>query len=382
MYLILLQSLYFVLSKNNMSVNKLARDKKRWYFSFYYEGKKYKKEVWNGEPMLSKTEATQAEYECRQQLEKQKAMEQGDMTLYELYDDFVSKTKSNLKVSSKKNYITFKKNYLPLIPNKKIHSLTPTDIANWKERINNIDMEYISKNKILNIMKSMLDYGLKIYDLKGRIQLPLLEKFKEQNIIVDDGKSKFIIEDDFITMLSYLDLNVDSDFYYYVIYNLIYYTGIRIGELTALTLDDYVDSTLTINKDYVRIGGVDYIQPPKSEKSNRKIILDEDTNKLLKDYLSRFKPTKIIFHRNKKYLSQQRVREKLSQIAQASEMDLKYVITPHTLRHSHSSNLRKLGFDEIAISDRLGNDPSVAIKTYTHAEATEQQEIAQKLRKK
>jgi len=364
-----------------MSVNRLQRDKKRWYFSFYFEGKKYKKEVWKGQPMISKAEAIQAEYEFKQQLEKAKALEQGDMTLYELFDDFVKKTKGSLKVSSKNNYAIFKRNYLCLIENKKIHSLTPTDIHNWKECIDKLNVEYITKNKIINVMKSILDYGLKIYDLKGKLQIPLLEKFKERNIINEEERTKYIIEKDFKYMLSFLDLNKESDYYYFVIFNLIYYTGIRIGELAALTINDLVDSTLTINKDYVRIGGVDYIQPPKSEKSNRKIVLDEDTNKLLLEYIERFKPSNILFSRKKKYLNQQKTRLMLSKIAQASELDTKYIVTPHTLRHSHSSHLRKLGFDEIAISDRLGNDPNVALKTYTHADATEQQEIAKKLRK-
>ena len=39
---------------------------------------------------------------------------------------------------------------------------------------------------------------------------------------------------------------------YYTIYNLLYYTGIRIGELLALTLDDFnfKKKTLSITKSY------------------------------------------------------------------------------------------------------------------------------------
>lgn len=365
----------------SISVNKLPRNKKRWYFSFYYDGKKYKKETWNGEPMMTKTEALQGAYDLIAQLDKAKSLAEGDMSLYELFDDFVSKTKSNLKIGSQNRYDIFKRNYLNLIEDKKIHSLTADDINNWKNALNTLDVKTETKNRNLNVMKSLLDYGNKMYDLQGKIQLPLFEKFKDTTFVSYEKKNKYLPENDFMLMMSFLDLSNESDYYYYVIFNLLYYCGMRIGELAALTINDFVDSTLIINKNYIRIDGVDYIQPPKSDVSVRKITLDSTTNNLLQEYINKVKPKNIIFSRKKKYLTQQRVREKLTQLSQASELDLKYNITPHTLRHSHSSNLRKLGFDELIISQRLGNTPEVALKVYTHTTDDEQLEIAKKLRK-
>lgn len=46
----------------------------------------------------------------------------------------------------------------------------------------------------------------------------------------------------------------------------------------------------------------------------------------------------------------------------------------HNLRDSHSSNLRKLGFDKYAISKRLGNTPEVSASTYIHSEEHKQLE--------
>lgn len=365
----------------SISVTKLARDKKRWYFTFYYGGKKIKREIWNGEPMYSKAEALKCAYELIEQLEQAKRIDNGDMSLYELYDDFVSKTKNNLKITTKNNYEIFKRNYLPLIENKHIHKLTASDINNWKIKVNKLDIQTDTKNRILRIMKAVLDFGNKMYNVLGKIQLPLYEQFKDTTFTEYSDKSKFLPEQDFKYMLTFLNLELESDYYYYVIFNMLYYCGMRIGELAALTINDFKKSTIIINKNYVRVDGKDYIQPPKSEASVRKIVLDSTTNDLLIEYIKRFKPRTIIFRRNKKYLSQQRVRDKLSQIAGASELNEKYIITPHTLRHSHSSNLRQLGFDEVAISQRLGNTPEVALKIYTHTSEDEQQKIAEKLRK-
>src|SRR5574344_990401 len=92
-------------------------DSKRWYFTFYLNGKKYKKTKWNGEILKTKTEALQAERECKEQLTGNHDADR--ITLYELYDQYVSTTKINIKNSTLKKYAEFKKYYLTLISNKK-----------------------------------------------------------------------------------------------------------------------------------------------------------------------------------------------------------------------------------------------------------------------
>ena len=56
---------------------------------------------------------------------------------------------------------------------------------------------------------------------------------------------------------------------------LLYWTGMRIGELLALTYEDidFNNRTITINKSYQRIKGKDIVTPPKTPKSNRKVTI-------------------------------------------------------------------------------------------------------------
>lgn len=51
---------------------------------------------------------------------------------------------------------------------------------------------------------------------------------------------------------------------------MLYWTGIRVGELLALTAGDldFENNMLTINKSYQRLHGEDVITPPKTKKSN------------------------------------------------------------------------------------------------------------------
>ena len=69
---------------------------------------------------------------------------------------------------------------------------------------------------------------------------------------------------------------------------LLYWTGMRIGELLALTYED-IDlekRCITINKSYQRLNGKDMITPPKTPKSNRQISIPPFLAEELKEYCS------------------------------------------------------------------------------------------------
>ena len=59
----------------------------------------------------------------------------------------------------------------------------------------------------------------------------------------------------------------------YSAFEMLYWTGIREGELLALTPADFnfEKKTLRINKSYQRLEGKDVITDPKTPKSNRNI---------------------------------------------------------------------------------------------------------------
>ena len=56
---------------------------------------------------------------------------------------------------------------------------------------------------------------------------------------------------------------------------LLYWTGMRIGELLALTYEEFdlEKRIISISKSYQRLDGKDLITPPKTPKSSRKITI-------------------------------------------------------------------------------------------------------------
>ena len=70
-------------------------------------------------------------------------------------------------------------------------------------------------------------------------------------------------------------------------FEMLYWCGIREGELLALTLVDFdfEKRTVTINKSYQRLNGQDLITTPKTEKSNRVITMPKFLAEEIQDYL-------------------------------------------------------------------------------------------------
>ena len=74
----------------------------------------------------------------------------------------------------------------------------------------------------------------------------------------------------------------------YAVFMTLYFTGIREGELLALTPSDidFEKKTLTVNKSYQRLGREDIVTTPKTPKSNRTIPIPDGLCTCLQEYMS------------------------------------------------------------------------------------------------
>lgn len=91
------------------------------------------------------------------------------------------------------------------------------------------------------------------------------------------------------------------------IFNLLYWSGMRSGELLALTLRDFdfEARTVTIDKNYARLDKQDLILEPKTPKSNRTIGIPKTVCDMVKDYASRlmdYEPNERLFDVTKGFL--------------------------------------------------------------------------------
>lgn len=74
----------------------------------------------------------------------------------------------------------------------------------------------------------------------------------------------------------------------YYTFEVLYWCGLRLGELLALTPKDFDfnSNTVTINKSYQRLHGEDVITTPKTKKSNRTIKMSKFLSEEIQDYIN------------------------------------------------------------------------------------------------
>ena len=89
--------------------------------------------------------------------------------------------------------------------------------------------------------------------------------------------------------LKFADAMMDKPMSYYA-FEMLYWCGIREGELLALTPKDFdfKAETVSINKSYQRLKGQDVITTPKTRKSNRVIKMPHFLCEEINEYIRMF----------------------------------------------------------------------------------------------
>ena len=162
----------------------------------------------------------------------------------------------------------------------------------------------------------------------------------------------------------------------YYAFQVLYWTGIRCGELLALTRKD-IDlekRTLRVNKTYQVINGEEMVTSPKTEKSNRMVDLPKflcDELEAYFDSLYGLENDSRIFPVSKYYLHHEM--ERGTKKAGVKKIRI------HDLRHSSCALLIHLGYSPVQIAERLGHESSVITERYSHLYPSVQKEMANRL---
>ena len=158
-------------------------------------------------------------------------------------------------------------------------------------------------------------------------------------------------------------------------FEVLYWTGIREGELLALTPTDFDlrRLRLSITKSYQRLAGQDHIGPPKTERSRRTIAIprflaDEVAEHVAQNHVP---ADARIFPVTKHFL--------LHEMRRGSATASVKRIRVHDLLHSHVSLLIQMGFNVLAIAERLGHESIDITYRYAHLLPDGQGEMADRL---
>lgn len=344
------------------------KDEKRntWYTSFYYTDwtgcrKKKKKEGF-------KTKKEAADFE-REFINK--AETNCDMTFGSLVELYMEDYKSRLKPTTYNNKeYTINLHLLPYFKNKPINTITASNIRKWQNQLISSDEKYSQTylKSIHNQMSAIFNFAVKYYKLPNNPARVCGSMGKKQA-----NSMKFWTVEEFKKFIDVVKDKPASE----VMFNILFWTGIRSGELLALTADDFDHDALTmrINKNYAKVGNQDMILEPKTPKSNRTVTVPKFLSDMVKDYVERlcdYEPHERLFTNTKHYLKHEMNRG-------CKKTGVK-VIRIHDLRHSHASLLIEKGYSPLLIAERLGHENiETTLQTYSHLYPNKHGEVAEQL---
>ena len=289
----------------------------------------------------------------------------------QLYDaDMKPRIKENTWLT--KEHITRTK-ILPYFGKKKMGDITARDVMAWHNELLKMRTsrgQPYSKTYLKSVhsqLSAIFNHAVRYYDLRSN---PVA---KVGNVGSEESKEMQIWTKE--EYLKFAEAIMDKPRSYYA-FEMLYWCGIREGELLALTPSDFdfEKETVTINKSYQRLGKEDVITSPKTRKSNRTIKMPAFLCEEMKDYLKMLYgvgPDDRIFEFTKYYLKHEM--ERGSAAAGVKKIRI------HDLRHSHISLLIDMGFSAVAIADRVGHESIRITYHYAHLFPSKQTEMANRL---
>ena len=321
-----------------------------WYASFYYTD-------WQGRRNLNKKRGFERKKDA-QEFEREFLAKQErscDMTfasLWELYcDDMASRLRENTLQSKK--YLV-ERHILPFYEALKVNEITPAHVRKWQSELLSKGYAPTYVKTTNNQLVAVLNYAVRYYGLPSN-PCHVAGSVGRKNA----DAMKFWTKEQFEAFLACVERpSARAGF------SLLFWTGIRIGELLALTLNDFdfEKKTLSVSKSFQSIKGREVITEPKTQKSKRVIPLPDKLCAVVQEYTTRlydyssderlFPFTKSFFHKE------------MEKACAASGVEK---IRLHDLRHSHASLLIEMGVPILLVSERLGHeDVETTLRTYGH----------------
>lgn len=277
------------------------------------------------------------------------------MTFRALYDLYMQDLQVRLRpttLATKEHLFTTK--VLPFFGDLPCDEITPVKIRKWQNELVKRNYKATYLRLLNNQLSTFFNYAVRFYGLP-------FNPVKRAGMIGKsnaDDKSFWTVED------FQKFINHTTSPTYRICFLLLFWTGMRLGELLALSYSDFdfAKKLVHITKNYVRVQKGYVMGLPKTPKSTRDItlpsfLIEEVMNYAAKQYA--LQPDARFFEISRGGLSQEMKRV-------SSQVGVQK-IRLHDLRHSHASYLIHRGIPITAISARLGHENiETTLKTYGH----------------
>lgn len=339
-------------------------DRGTWYVSCYYKDWTGKQKRHHKRGFLTKKQAV--EYEAEFLTLKRKDLDVYFKDFIEIYFHDKENELKQRSIKNKRHMI--EKHIIPYFSNKRINQIQSKDIINWQKEMNKKGYKQTYLRMIQNQLSAIFNHAERVYSLKENP----CKKVKKMGV-ADADEMNFWKVEEFEKFLEF----VPKKGYYYTIYMLLFWTGMRLGECLALTKEDinFDENQIKINKTFHRENGKDVITTPKTNTSVRIVLIPNFLKQELVRYIGiLYKPesTDRLFP-----ISERAVQIHMKRYIEKSGVKK---IRVHDLRHSHVAYLIDQGVDPLIIKDRVGHKSiEMTLNTYGHLYPNKQIGVAELL---
>ncbi|MBO0412455.1 site-specific integrase [Enterococcus hulanensis] len=315
--------------------------------------------------------------------QQQKKTEQKPHTYQEVYDLWSVTYEKTVKESTfDKTKEQFNLHILPVFKDVYVDKIS---IIKAQKFANDISEKLVSYMQIISNASRIIKFAINL-NYASTNPFDRITRPRKADEIEDDTELNFYTREELNLFLDIAKRELDSKKYAY--FRTIAYTGLRKGEMLALTWDDIdlenkmlrVSKTLTKGKD-----GRLYIGSPKTKKSKRTITIDEETVNILKKWrkeqvkvyaelgISTFRPKQLVFsNETNEFVTLSLPRKWLDSVITSHHLKR---ITNHGFRHTHATLLLEAGASMKDVQERLGHaNIQITMNLYVHLTETRKRE--------
>ena len=337
------------------------KDTKKWTAQWFETNAKGEKKKRRKRGFETKREAL--EYERQKKLNNSRSM---DMKLSEFMEVYFEDKQNELKERTMKNKrYMMEQHIVPYFGNQMMSEITAGQIIQWQNEMQTKGFSEAYLRMIQNQLTSLYTHASKIYDLHANPCKKVKRMGSSDNRSLD-----FWTVDEYQKFIQIMEPGTR----YYLIFEILFWTGCRIGELLALTPKDidFDRNLISITKTYYRTERQDVITEPKTKQSVRVVEIPEFLKQEIKDFVDRhygMPENERLFP-----IVQEAVQHKMKR--QMEKAGVKK-IRVHDLRHSHVAYLINKGVEPILIKERVGHkDIRITLNTYGHLYPNQQRKVA------
>ena len=275
-----------------------------------------------------------------------------DMTFASFVERYTEDMKPRLKENTwhtKEHVIRTK--FLPYFGKRKLSEIKSQDILRWQNELtthtdeNGKPFSPVYLRSVSSQLSCLFNHAVKYYGLPANPVKKAghmgTKKSREMLFWTREEYEKFS------------EAIMDKPLAYYA-FEMLYWCGLREGELLALTPSDFdfEKGTVSVSKTYTRLNRKDVITTPKTEKSNRTVQMPQNVCDKMRDYIQSLykpEPDERIFPFTKYFLTSEMQRgSKAAGVKRIRIHDLRHPYVKHTTK---IFSLRLMDFQAQAYPD-------------------------------